>query len=226
MKEIIKITDENNNILNDRAEEIDIRKDNALMREIILELKDTLRNHKEGVGLAAPQIGYNKRIFVINFSGDLRSFINPIISEVKGFELSKEGCLSIPGKEFIRPRNNQITILYQTPLGKIESRKLVGKAAIVFQHEIDHLDGLLISDIGFEIDENYEKATEDEKTEIIQKYMDSLDIKKKVIEDEIQNDPQLKKQDDAIKFMEALQQGQVKFEKATDDIKEDVKKGE
>ena len=226
MKEIIKITDENNNILNDRAEEIDTRKENALMREIILELKDTLRNHKEGVGLAAPQIGYNKRIFVINFSGDLRSFINPIISEVKGFELSKEGCLSIPGKEFIRPRNNEITVLYQTPLGKIESRKLVGKAAIVFQHEIDHLDGLLISDIGFEIDENYEKATEDEKAQIIQKYMDSLDIKKKAVEDEIQNDPELKKQDDAIKFMEALQQGQVQFEKATNDIKEDDKKGE
>lgn len=226
MKEIIKITDENNNILNDRAEEIDIRKENALMREIILELKDTLRNHKEGVGLAAPQIGYNKRIFVINFSGDLRSFINPIISEVKGFELSKEGCLSIPGKEFIRPRNNEITVLYQTPLGKIESRKLVGKAAIIFQHEIDHLDGLLISDIGFEIDENYEKATEDEKAQIIQKYMDSLDIKKKAVEDEIQNDPELKKQDDAIKFMEALQQGQVQFEKATNDIKEDDKKGE
>ena len=226
MKEIIKIADENNNILNDRAEEIDIRKENALMREIILELKDTLRNHKEGVGLAAPQIGYNKRIFVINFSGDLRSFINPIISEVKGFELSKEGCLSIPGKEFIRPRNNEITVLYQTPLGKIESRKLVGKAAIIFQHEIDHLDGLLISDIGFEIDENYEKATEDEKAQIIQKYMDSLDIKKKAVEDEIQNDPELKKQDDAIKFMEALQQGQVQFEKATNDIKEDDKKGE
>ena len=226
MKEIIKITDENNNILNDRAEEIDIRKENALMREIILELKDTLRNHKEGVGLAAPQIGYNKRIFVINFSGDLRSFINPIISEVKGFELSKEGCLSIPGKEFIRPRNNEITVLYQTPLGKIESRKLVGKAAIIFQHEIDHLDGLLISDIGLEIDENYEKATEDEKAQIIQKYMDSLDIKKKAVEDEIQNDPELKKQDDAIKFMEALQQGQVQFEKATNDIKEDDKKGE
>lgn len=226
MKEIIKITDENNNILNDRAEEIDIRKENALMREIILELKDTLRNHKEGVGLAAPQIGYNKRIFVINFSGDLRSFINPIISEVKGFELSKEGCLSIPGKEFIRPRNNEITVLYQTPLGKIESRKLVGKAAIIFQHEIDHLDGLLISDIGFEIDENYEKATEDEKAQIIQRYMDSLDIKKKAVEDEIQNDPELKKQDDAIKFMEALQQGQVQFEKATNDIKEDDKKGE
>ena len=226
MNEIIKITDENNSILNDRAEEIDIRKENALMREIILELKDTLRNHKEGVGLAAPQIGYNKRIFVINFSGDLRSFINPIISEVKGFELSKEGCLSIPGKEFIRPRNNEITVLYQTPLGKIESRKLVGKAAIIFQHEIDHLDGLLISDIGFEIDENYEKATEDEKAQIIQKYMDSLDIKKKAVEDEIQNDPELKKQDDAIKFMEALQQGQVQFEKATNDIKEDDKKGE
>ena len=181
------------------------------MREIILELKDTLRNTPNAVGLAAPQIGYNKRIFVINFSGDLRSFINPIITQVKGLTLSREGCLSIPGKEYIRPRHNDISVIYQTPLGKAESRRLIGKAAEVFQHELDHLDGLLLSDVGLEIDENFDKATEDERAEVIKAYMESLDLKQKEVEKRIEEDEELKKTSDAIDFMEKLQKGEVQL---------------
>ena len=123
MKEIIKITDENNNILNDRAEEIDMRKENALMREIILELKDTLRNHKEGVGLAAPQIGYNKRIFVINFSG--------ITSDTKPSQfLNAFSCNSVTldGKntnDKLVQFSNAETPIWVTVLGIVISESLV-----------------------------------------------------------------------------------------------------
>lgn len=207
MKEIITDVEK----LSDRCEEIDTKKENALMREIILELKDTLRNTPNAVGLAAPQIGYNKRIFVINFSGDLRSFVNPIITQVKGLTLSREGCLSIPGKEYIRPRHNDINVIYQTPLGKAESRRLIGRAAEVFQHELDHLDGLLLSDVGLEIDENFDKATEDERAEVIKAYMESLDLKQKEVEKRIEEDEELKKTSDAIDFMEKLQKGEVQL---------------
>lgn len=206
MKEIITDAEK----LSERCEEIDIRKENALMREIIVELKDTLRS-TDGVGLSANQIGYDKRIFVINFSGDLRSFVNPIITSAKGLTLNREGCLSIPGKEFIRPRNTEITVVYQTPLGKTESRKLVGLAACVFQHELDHLDGLLLSDIGLEITEEFDKATEEEKDQVLQMYLESLDIKKKEVEKEISEDESLKKTSDAIKFIEKLQTGEVEL---------------
>lgn len=208
MKEIITDVD----LLSQRSDEIDVRKDNALMREIILELKDTLRNHKDGVGLAAPQIGYNKRIFVINFNGDIRTFINPVISQTKGLTLSKEGCLSLPGKQYIRPRNNDISAVYQTPLGKIESRRFVGFAAEVFQHELDHLDGLLISDIGLELDENWDKADEEEKAQIIKMYMESLDLKQKDVNQEIEEDKDLKQMSDAIKFMEGVATGKVQLD--------------
>lgn len=207
MKEIVTDIDQ----LSIRCEEIDVRKENQLMREIIVELKDTIRNTPNSVGLAANQIGYNKRIFCINFSGDIRSFINPIITEVKGFGLSREGCLSLPGKEYIRPRHNEISVVYQTPLGKTESRKLIGRAAEVFQHELDHLDGLLLSDIGFEIPENYDSLSEDDKAKLIQRYMDSLDIKQKQIHEEINADKDLKETEEAIDFMKAVQSGQVEF---------------
>lgn len=210
MKEIITDLEK----LSDRCDEIDIRKENNLMREIILELKSTLRESKGGVGLAAPQIGYDKRIFVINFNGDLRTFINPIITQAKGLTFSREGCLSLPGKQYIRPRNNEITVLYQTPLGKSESRKMVGLAATVFQHELDHLDGITLADIGLEIDEDFDKATEEEKDEIIKMYMDSLDLKQKTSKDEIDSDKELKQMSNAIDFMEKVQTGKIDFDEA------------
>jgi hypothetical protein len=72
--------------------------------------------------------------------------------------------------------------MYQTPLGKIESKQFMGAAAKVFQHEMDHLDGLLLSDIGLEIDELFDNATEEERMEVINMYLDSLDIKQKEID--------------------------------------------
>lgn len=207
MKEIITEIEK----LGDTAEVINPTKENALMREIILELKEVVRE-KNLVSLSAPQIGYNKRIFVINFKGDIRTFINPIISQIKGFELSKEQCSSLPNKTFIRPRHNDIRVAYLTPLGKYQEQRFIGKAATVFQHEIDHLDGLLICDIGLEIDDDYEKASEEDRLQIINSYMDSLDIKQKDINKKIEEDEELKKMSDAIEFMTKVQTGEVKLE--------------
>jgi peptide deformylase len=194
-----------------RADEIDVRKENDKVREITVALKNTIRE-KNIVSLSANQIGFDKRIFVINFNGDLRTFINPVITQVKGFELSRETCTSIPDKTFIRPRHNDIMVMYQTPLGKIESKQFMGAAAKVFQHEMDHLDGLLLSDIGLEIDEMFDNATEEERMEVINMYLDSLDIKQKEIDKEIQEDDDLKKISDGIDFMTKVQKGEVQIE--------------
>ena len=211
-KEILTINKEENlDILNSRADEINTRKENKLMREIIIALKDTLRENPNGCGLAANQIGYDKRIFVINFQNDLRTFINPIITNAKNLTLNKESCLSIPGKYFIRPRNAEITVIYQTPLGKTESRKLVGLAAFVFQHELDHLDGLLLSDIGLEVGEDFDNLKEEEKDLLLKEYMESLDLKQKQISKEIEETPELKQTSDAIKFMEKLAKGEIEL---------------
>ena len=194
-----------------RADEVDVRKENNDIRNIVVKLKEVIRENNL-TSLAAPQIGIDRRIFVINFNGDMRAFINPIITEVKGFELSRETCSSIPDKTYIRPRHNEITTMYQTPLGKIESKKLLGASARVFQHCIDHLDGLLLSDIGLEIDEMFDKATEEERLEVINMYLDSLDIKQKDIEKEIAEDKDLKEISDAVKFMESVEKGEIRVE--------------
>lgn len=194
-----------------RADEVDVRKDNKEVREITVSLKNAVREHNL-LSLSAPQIGIDKRIFVINFNGDIRTFINPMITNVKGFELSRETCSSIPDKTFIRPRHNDIQVMYQTPLGKIESKQFMGAAARVFQHCIDHLDGLLLSDIGLEIDEMFDNATEEERTAVINMYLDSLDIRQKEVDKEIQEDKELKQIVDGIDFMEKVKKGEVQIE--------------
>ena len=198
--------------LSERAVEIDVRTQATEMREIIKALKDTMRE-KGLASLSAPAIGYNRRIFCIDFKdSEIKTFINPIIAQAKGMQLSIEKCVCIPDKEFMRPRKNDLMIIYQRPTGQIENRQIVGMSAIVFQHELDHLDGLLISDVGIEIDEDFHNATEEEQQEVINAYLDALDIKKKEIDTEINTNPELKQLSDGIDFMESVYKGETKIE--------------
>ena len=202
MKEIITDYDE----LSDICEVIDIKKQNALMREIILALKEVIRE-KNLPGLSAPQLGYKYRMFCINYKGDIRTYINPVITEASGLTLSREQCPSIPDKTFLRVRNNQIKVTFQDPLSKIMSQKLHGMAACVFQELLDHLNGLLLDDIGLEIDRDFDEATEEEREEVINAYLDSLDIRQKQAEKAVEEDPAAREISDAINFMDEVVEG-------------------
>lgn len=201
------------------SSEVDPGKGGKNTQEIVTELKKVVRE-KNLKGLSAPQIGYDARIFVINFNGDIRSFINPIIYNASGIELSRETCSSIPDKTFIRIRNNVVEVSYLTPLGKVESRKLFGMAAIVFQHHMDHLNGLLLSDVGLEIDDAFDNATDDERAEVINAYLDSLDLRRKELSEEIASDDNLNQMEKAIDFIEKVQNGEVTLDMPTTQVTE------
>ena len=198
--------------LSERCNEFDITKKSGDAQQITLALKNTLRAHPDMVGLSANQIGYDKRIICLNFNGDIRTFINPIVTKVDGFELSRETCHSIPDKTYIRTRYNKVDITYQTPLGKVESIELLGLAARIMQHHIDHLDGLLLSDIGLEIDADFDTATDDERKEVIDMYLDSLDLKRKEIDAAIKDDKDAQQISDALRFMESVRNGETVIE--------------
>ena len=209
-KEILTV-DEHESSLTDLCQTIDVLTQAELKSEIVLALKKTIE--KENItALSAPAIGYNYRIFCIKFQEEIKTFINPAISTYKGLELSREKCTSIPGKEFVIPRNNDIMVTYQRANGKIESRQIVGLAAIVFQHEMNHLDGILVSDIGLELDENWDKASEEEREEVINMYLDSLDMRNTAIQKEFKEDPELAELADAVDFMTSVYKGETKLE--------------
>ena len=195
-----------------RAQEIDLTKDNKLVREIVGNLKKTIRK-KNILALSAPAIGYNKRIFCIDYAdNEIKTYINPVISNYEELELSREVCTSIPDKEFVRPRNGVIDVIYQTPTGKINSKRFNGVAAHIFQHEVDHLNGVTLEDIGLEIEKDFDEASEEERQEIINMYLDSLDIRQKKLDEIIEEDEELSLINDRLKFTEALARGDIKLE--------------
>ena len=108
-------------------------------------LLKTLNKHRNGVGLAAVQVGYMKRIFVIRWNGIATIVINPMILKhsLKRVKM-KERCLTFPGKEISVKRSQWINVAYTNGMGEIVSTKLEGMEARIFQHEFGHLNGIVL----------------------------------------------------------------------------------
>jgi len=112
---------------------------------------DLMYRHR-GIGLAAPQAGLGRRFFVANLSGDAdrkdqeRVFINPKILDRRGERREEEGCLSLPGLAPFIVRAGELRVRYTTLDGEAVERDVEGLEARLFQHEIDHLDGILLVD--------------------------------------------------------------------------------
>ena len=202
----------------DIAETIHAKIEKYNIKKIIKELTNEILTNNL-CGLSAPQIGYNVRIFCLNFNGDVRAFINPVIRKAKGITLSRETDASIPGKEFIIPRNTELEVFYAyektADKKELKSCKLVGLSAYIFQQEMDHLEKIFLSDFGLEIDAKFDTASDADKDKIISLYLESLEKRKKELEEEIENsdDKDLTKQTrDAIKFMTSVITGETKLE--------------
>jgi peptide deformylase len=180
----------------------------------IKDLKDTILASKTLVSLAAPQLGKFERIFCVRFAnGDIRAFINPMISKTEGLHLVREISPSLPDRAFIVPRHNRIIAMYQTPSGKPEESVFEGVVAEIFQHMVQILDGVLISDIGLEVFADFDNASEEEKSQVLDAYFKELKTREEFMNKEIEENEDLKKTRDAIKFLEGVATGKITMEK-------------
>lgn len=141
-------------VLRKKAESID--RDYKDLTTVIQNMFDTMY-HCQGVGLAAPQVGLNKRIFVVDSSpfsedepeanGFKRVFINAEMIEQDGKKWKfSEGCLSIPGIREDVERKDTITIRYQDINFDTHTETYTGIRARIIQHEYDHIEGILFTD--------------------------------------------------------------------------------
>ncbi|TSC98822.1 MAG: peptide deformylase [Candidatus Peregrinibacteria bacterium Greene1014_49] len=109
-------------------------------------MQDTVKD-ADGAGIAAPQVGRTERICLALISGKMIPLINPkITSKSKEQESAEEGCLSLPDIAVSVPRSVEISLKYMDAKGKPQERKLRDFDARVVQHEVDHLEGILIVD--------------------------------------------------------------------------------
>jgi len=129
------------------------RFDDAL-RAFIDDLEATRRAGPAAVGIAAPQVGRLQRIVIVDVSGMRRPvpnhghlvLVNPEITHWEGFELGREGCLSVPDYTGNVIRAERIRLTAQDPFGEPLAFEMEGFEARAVQHEVDHLDGLLFLD--------------------------------------------------------------------------------
>jgi peptide deformylase len=119
---------------------------------LIKDLKDTFYN-TDGVGLAAPQIGVNKRVVIIDLRDGMEPIllINPVIKRRLGHQESEEGCLSYPGYFGFLERPKAVIVKGLNEMGEEVKYKGVDLLSIVFCHEIDHLEGIMFCDKAYEI---------------------------------------------------------------------------
>jgi peptide deformylase len=123
--------------------------DEALQR-LIDDLIETMYA-APGVGLAAPQVGVSLQLFVVDVSGGrdphaLMTFINPEIVAAEGRTREEEGCLSVPGVYGPTPRSEKVLLRGMNRVGEVIEVEGEGLLARAFQHETDHLQGLLFFD--------------------------------------------------------------------------------
>jgi peptide deformylase len=100
-----------------------------------------------GVGLAAPQLGILQRLFVFDAGDGFQAVLNPKILQRKGTQVGVEGCLSLPGLYGDVERAEVVVVKGVDQYGKPLRIRADGLSARVMQHEIDHLDGILFTDL-------------------------------------------------------------------------------
>ncbi|KEI87609.1 peptide deformylase [Clostridium botulinum] len=117
------------------------------IRQILNDMADTMYNTENGGGLAAPQVGILKRLVVIDMGQGLIKLVNPKIIKQEGTQEVIEGCLSIPNKfgKLIRPA--KVTVQALNENGEEIILTGTGDLAKCFCHEIDHLEGILFTDL-------------------------------------------------------------------------------
>ena len=129
-----------------RLKNVDVKKENPILHQLINDMFETLDYSKSGVGLAAPQIGYNLNLFIIKTPTFKEVFINPEI-RLDGLDIQvKEGCLSFPNMDFAVNRRQNVQIKFFDRNWTYRYAEYKDMLAIIVQHEYDHLKGKLIID--------------------------------------------------------------------------------
>ena len=123
-----------------------VEKFDGRLHKLLDDMKETLAD-ANGVGLAAPQVGILRRVVLVDTGDEVLELINPTLLETSGEQVGAEGCLSVPGKYGLVKRPNYAKVRAQDRDGnwfEAEGEELIARC---FCHELDHLDGILYTEV-------------------------------------------------------------------------------
>jgi peptide deformylase len=142
---VLDIVLEPNPILHEVCDSVTLFDEN--LQKFIDDMFDTMKAN-DGIGLASPQVGVLQRIFICQYKRKKLVCINPKILSASGSVIMEEACLSLPNILAEVHRYEKIQVQAQDRHGESFEMTLTGMMAIIFQHENDHLDGILITKSG------------------------------------------------------------------------------
>lgn len=149
---ILPITKHPISSLRERSKEVE-NPTSKEIKKLIRDMNETMIA-AEGIGIAAPQVGVNIRLFLVRTDEEYRTYINPTL---RGFGWKKirfeEGCLSVPKVFGPVKRPTSLTITYTNERGEKKTEKANGLLARVLQHEFDHIQGILFIDKAEKLDD-------------------------------------------------------------------------
>ena len=180
--------------------------------EIIGKLKEAMEADSTILALSAPQIGINARIFCIRFADQIKTFINPIVTKKGKYEIKPETFVSMPGKEILITRPEELTVVYYTEEFKYEENKLLGAAARIFDQHCQLLDGVTPAELGLvsdvEADGSLADLSDEEIAQVTEIYKQFIKAKSAALQTEIEKDPDLEKAYKQLKFTEKVITGE------------------
>lgn len=138
----------NKDRLHERSQDIELTPTNLKkMKALSKKMKHMIRERNTIAGLAAPQVGYDVRMVICDLMDGLQTMLNPEIDFISQETLvGYEGCLSCPDQMVAVPRYTKIVAKWYDADGLYHSKEYVGRDARVIQHEVDHLNGRIITD--------------------------------------------------------------------------------
>lgn len=136
----MELVNENSQILRTKCIDYDFDIDGDPMP--IIEKMTKIMFENNGIGLALPQVGINSRIFIMGNKDLLVACINPVIVNYRGLHKDQEGCLSFPNLWLNVNRASEIDVRFYQVDGTVKEVTLNGLMARVYQHELEHLDGI------------------------------------------------------------------------------------
>lgn len=123
-----------------------VEKFDGRLHRLLDDMADTLAE-ANGVGLAAPQVGILRRVVIVDTGEEILELVNPTLVETSGEQEGAEGCLSVPGKYGLVKRPNYAKVRAQNRYGDWFEAEGEGLIARCFCHELDHLDGIVYTEV-------------------------------------------------------------------------------
>lgn len=198
--------------LEDLGFSLEVKNIDDKTKETCDKLKEELENNEKLVCLSAPQINVKERIIALKFEDGIKFLINPLTLNTKDLTVSRETCISCGDQEYLIPRFKSVEFMYTKPNGQYDHLEFKDVAAFLYQQMNDMLDGLLLSDYGLPIDNDFDELTKEEQETIVKEYLKSFSEARDYIQSEINLDPKLRERQKTIEFITSVAKGETKLQ--------------